>query len=228
MKHYAVKINREEALRYLGYGGQQPDAMVSKQLDEMTELLENISAPAYTYKICGLKRETPDTFRLQGTSITLTGTTASSFLTGCRSCIMMAVTIGSRIDGELRRRQIMDMAGAVILDSCASSAVESICEQLEEDLEKTFNRKHAFLTDRFSPGYGDLPLSLQPEICRALSAEKRIGLSVSGGMLLMPSKSVTAFIGISDRPQPKQIRGCGSCSMNQSCEYRKAGITCAE
>lgn len=237
MKQYQVKVNRDEALRYLGYGKSPPDEAVSGQIEESVSTLERICSPAYIYRICELVREIPEnpedlsengTIRLDGTSLVLSGDTAGSLLAECRSCVMMAVTIGRGVDAELHRRQITDMAGAVILDSCASSAVESICEQLEADLEQLFRGRGLYLTDRFSPGYGDLPLALQPEICRALSAEKRIGLSITSGMLLMPAKSVTAFIGISDRPQPKKLTGCSRCSLRESCNYRKAGTTCAD
>lgn len=284
MKHYSVKINKNEALRFLGYHGNKADALVARQLNDAAALLEKIALPAYTYKVFKLNRVPPDpsskfsidssvpapqdfrvlpgrnetkkskctsssttvssaenpTFSkaaetlpsdselyLKGTSIRLPGIDALSFLEGCHSCILMAVTIGRRVDEELRRRQITDMSGAVILDSCASSAVESICNQLEADLEVEFEGRGLFLTDRFSPGYGDLPLDLQPAICRTLSTEKNIGLSITGGMLMMPTKSVTAFIGIADRPQPKKLTGCAHCRMNKTCNYRKAGVTCA-
>lgn len=170
---------------------------------------------------------TESSIALKGTSIILTGNSAQDFLDGCQSCIMMAVTIGRTVDAAIHRNQVSDMAEAVIIDSCASSAVEDICNQLGDDLEKEFLKRGLYLTDRFSPGYGDLPMELQPQICRALSAEKRIGLSVTGGTLMMPTKSVTAFIGISDRPQPKKLTGCANCAMNKSCNYRKAGVTCA-
>ena len=86
----------------------------------------------------------------------------------------------------------------------------------------------SFLTDRFSPGYGDLPLSLQPEICSALDAARRLGLHVTEHFLLNPSKSVTAVIGLSDRPQMARIRGCGHCAMYETCALRKGGKRCAD
>ena len=227
MKRYTVKIDKNEALRYLGCRGGQTDGIIDRQLDQTVKLLEDIAVPAYTYRVFKLERSSRG-IELNGTSLILTGDSAAAFLRECHSCIMMAVTIGRKVDTELHRRQITNMAEAVILDSCASSAVESICNQLQMDLKTEYAGRGLFLTDRFSPGYGDLPLELQPEICRALNAEKTIGLSITGGMLMMPTKSVTAFIGISDRPQQVIQSGCGHCRMNRSCNYRKAGATCAD
>ena len=251
MKQYSVKVNRQEALRYLGFHGSAPDSTVERQLDNAVSTLDKISEPSYIYreteteiisaaeaaKETGSSRlpanptasgETEDrAVRLKGTSVILTGHSAVTMLSECSRCIMMAVTIGRQVDAAIRRAQVTDMSGAVILDSCASSAVESICDQLQNDLEREYMERGLYLTDRFSPGYGDLPIDLQPVICRALSAEKTIGLTITGGMLMMPTKSVTAFIGISDRPQPKRLTGCANCSMKKYCRYRKAGVTCA-
>ena len=51
---------------------------------------------------------------------------------------------------------------------------------------------------RFSPGYGDCPLSAQRSIVNALNATRLIGLTVTPTSLLMPTKSVTAVIGLFD------------------------------
>ena len=81
-------------------------------------------------------------------------------------------------------------------------------------------------TDRFSPGYGDLPLDLQPALCAALDAQRRLGLTVTDSLLLNPVKSVTAVIGLSPTPQPARIRGCGYCNFRENCQFRKEGTTC--
>ncbi|MDD7409539.1 MAG: hypothetical protein SOV71_05100 [Anaerovoracaceae bacterium] len=251
MKHYNIKVNRQEALRYLGYRGSKVDGVVGKQLDRAVSTLEKVSVPSYIYRTADIEiipaaeaelengstafPENPTStgktedkaIRLKGTSVVLTGNSAVNMLSECSQCIMLAATIGRQVDQAIHRSQVTDMSGAVILDSCASSAVESICDQLQADIEADYMSKGLYLTDRFSPGYGDLPIDLQPVICRALSAEKTIGLTITSGMLMMPTKSVTAFIGISDRPQPKRLTGCANCSMKKYCKYRKAGVTCA-
>ena len=51
------------------------------------------------------------------------------------------------------------------------------------------------LTGRFSPGYGDLPLTLQPALLERMQAY-RIGLTVNAGGQLQPEKSVTALCGL--------------------------------
>jgi hypothetical protein len=145
-------------------------------------------------------------------------------LAQCRKAALLACTLGARFDALLRTEQIRDMAQAVILDACGSAFVEQGCDAAEEELKKRF--PDLFLTDRFSPGYGDLPLDLQPSICAALDTPRRLGLHVTGSFLLNPGKSVTAVIGLSDGPQMARIRGCAFCAMRERCTLRKGGKTC--
>ena len=124
----------------------------------------------------------------------------------------------------VRSAQARDMARAVILDACGSALVEKGCDEAERDIAVRF--PGLYLTDRFSPGYGDLPLSLQPGICAVLDAERRVGIHVTPSFLMNPSKSVTAVIGLSDKPQMARIRGCAWCAMRETCTLRKGGKTC--
>jgi hypothetical protein len=85
-----------------------------------------------------------------------------------------------------------------------------------------------YFTDRFSPGYGDLPLSLQPALTSLLDTSRQIGLTLTDSLILLPRKSVTAVLGLAHKPQTKRFRGCAYCSMFASCAYRKAGKTCGK
>lgn len=136
----------------------------------------------------------------------------------------MAVTLGQELDMHIRKLQLHDIAQAVILDACASSFVEEACNRLEDEIKSDL--KDQFLTDRFSPGYGDIPLSIQPTFCQILETSRKIGINVDRTHIMTPKKSITAILGIADKPQPMRIRGCGSCNLVKSCIYRKGGTTC--
>ena len=235
-KEYHVKINPFEVLRYLGFRGgsgqaadQDPfsgvDSAVAHQLRRGISAVEAASAPKYTYKIFSLERTDGKLF-FAGTSAEIQGKDGQDLLSDCEECIVLAATLGQKSEMLLRRAQITGMSDAVILDSCASSAIESICEQLSQDLEAEYESRGLFLTDRFSPGYGDMPLTMQKELCALLQTEKRIGLTVSPGLTLIPSKSVTAIIGISHRPQTMRDAACDGCRLRETCAIRKAGGCC--
>ena len=116
------------------------------------------------------------------------------------------------------------MARAVALHACGSAFVETGCDAAEREIASRFPDQ--YLTDRFSPGYGDLPLSLQPEILSLTDATRRLGITLTESLLMVPSKSVTAIVGICDAPQPARIRGCAHCALNRTCAFRKRGTTC--
>ena len=69
---------------------------------------------------------------------------------------------------------------------------------------------------------------LQKELFRLLDVTRRIGVSLSESGLMVPQKSVTALIGVSDRPQPKRSRGCETCTMFADCASRKDGKNCGK
>ena len=101
--------------------------------------------------------------------------------------------------------------------------------EFPEDIEDAVIRKieeaereGLFTRPRYSPGYGDLPLGLQREISRILNMPKEIGVSLTEALLMTPSKSVTALVGVSDKPGECRSRGCEDCSASGNCPYRAA------
>ena len=217
-----MELKIDEALHYLG-AAVAPDEL-RRQVESVGKDLTALCRPRRHYKVFDLEK-TAEGIRLPEAGLTLPGRSAALMLEECDRAVLLACTLGAQCDGMLRTEQARDMARAVILDACASAWVEAGCDEAEQELSVRLPGKH--LTDRFSPGYGDLPLSVQPGLCRALDTPRRLGLYVTDSLLLNPAKSVTAIIGIADRPQRRRIRGCAYCSMNQTCPLRKGGTTCA-
>ncbi len=112
-------------------------------------------------------------------------------LCGCREAYILGVTIGIKADMLIKRLEITSPAEAFITDALASAAAESLCE-LADDTLRGVGKKPI----RFSPGYGDLPLSVQPAVLAALNADYTLGIALSPSFLMTPMKSVTAIMGI--------------------------------
>lgn len=218
-----MTLDINEALRYLGAKEPVPEQMYA-DVRAVADKLCAALTPQYTYRLFSLERRA-DGFYLPEANIRLPGDDAKRMLGQCHSVVLLACTLGSRFDAMMRAQQVRDMAGAVILDACADAWVEAGCDRAEQELKQRLTA--LFLTDRFSPGYGDLPLSLQSEICTTLDTPRRLGLHVTEHFLLNPVKSVTAVIGVSDRPQMARIRGCAYCCMRETCTLRKGGNHCA-
>ena len=215
--------NIDEALRYLGVPAPAPVAL-REQAERVSRRLCAALRPRWVWRVFPLER-TEAGFALPGTGVALAGHTAEKMLAECHSAALLACTLGSEFDALLRAEQVRDMSDAAVLDALGSAYVEAGCNEAEQEIAARLPNR--FLTDRFSPGYGDLPLSLQPAICTALDTPRRLGLHVTGSLLLNPVKSVTAVIGLSGQPQKARVRGCAYCRMRDTCALRKGGKSCA-
>ena len=106
------------------------------------------------------------------------------------------------------------------MQAAAAAMVEAYCNELNAMWKKEYLEKGLYLRPRFSPGYGDFPLSVQKQILDGLEAGKRIGITLTEGYLMMPSKSVTAVIGVSRTPAACVIEGCEACG-KKDCAFRR-------
>ena len=217
-----MELDLEEALRYAGVPAPPPEAL-RRDMEEVAASVTAAVRPRWRWRLFALEH-TPEGVRLPELDLLLPGRTAGLLLAQCGQAALLACTLGAVFDAKLRAVEARDMSRAVLTDACGSAWVEAGCAAAEEELAGRL--PGAYLTDRFSPGYGDLPLSLQSAICAALDTPRALGLCVTESLLLNPRKSVTAVIGISDRPQMARIRGCQNCSLNQTCQLRKGGTTC--
>jgi hypothetical protein len=224
MEGHLGEINVNQVLLYLGYhGGQVPDE-VEESIARCWAELKTAARPRCLWRAFELE----EGCRPAGTALTLEGADIRAHLGGCSQVVLMAATLGPDVETLLMRAQITDMARAVVLDACASSAIENVCDNLEQELRADCAAQGRYLTDRYSPGYGDMPIRQQGDFCRVLDTQRRMGLTVSERDLLIPRKSVTAVLGIADTPRTRRSRGCEHCSMFRTCAYRKEGGCCGK
>lgn len=209
-------MRAEEALRYLGAGEGADDAL-RRQVTEAAGWLEARITPRWTWRLTGVRLQA-EAVLLTDVDIRLPGGLARRMLATCRQAAVCCCTLGQEAENLLRMTQRRDMARAVILDACASALTEEGCERMQAEIASRL--PGWYQTDRFSPGYGDLPLELQGEIARALDLSRRLGVHVTQSGLLIPQKTVTAFVGLARTPQPARIRGCGHCALRERCRLR--------
>lgn len=155
------------------------------------------------------------TYPIEEAPISLSGRDIAAHLAGCSHIVLMCTTLGAEVDALIRRTEVGDLSGAVMLDALAGAAVEQACGLCEEEIRAA--HPGYFTTWRFSPGYGDFPLEVQGEFLRALDAGRRIGLTANKQSLLIPRKSVTAVVGLSKNELEKSRLGCASCRKRETC-----------
>lgn len=216
------ELERNEAFRYMGIRGEPDETTRQLTVRCEAELLKAIK-PVFIYKVFDITEEEKG-ISVDGTTLKLPGEDIKRQLKGCGRCVLMAATLSSAADLVIRRHEISDMTSAVISDCLASAAVEQVCNEAERIIAEEL--RGFYMTWRFSPGYGDLPIGIQQEFISVLDAQKRIGLNATENNILTPRKSVTAVIGVSEREVPKGRRGCAICSMKDRCQFRKRGEHC--
>ncbi len=211
-----LDIDKKEVLRYLGYKG-NPDEKTDNLIDLCIKEICLFAIPKTVYAVFDLNGE-----KLANTVFTLCGNDIRNHLSGCSKGVLMAATLGTEVERKIAEVQITDMAKAFVLDAVATAAIESVCDNLCKEIEKEITPLK--LTDRFSPGYGDFPLEMQRNLILVLDAGRKIGLTLTPENIMIPRKSVTAVMGITD--EKTKSRSCETCNMKDTCTYRKEGMTC--
>lgn len=217
------RLNRKDAFRYMGYKGGEIKKKILDLADECEEALLKAIKPLMVYRVFDIEK-TENGIEIKNTSLIFKGNDIANHLEGCQRAVLMCVTLSSETDRLIRSYESYSMEKALIADSLASAAVEQVCEIVEKLIQKEVGSYN--YTWRFSPGYGDFPLEVQRNFLKVTDAAKRIGLSVTDTLILIPRKSVTAVMGISENEIPQKRRGCICCNMRERCEFRKGGSHC--
>ncbi len=222
MEARLTQIDRGEVLRYLLWHGEALPEELDAQLTRLERRLRQLAEPRVVWSVFDYKPDKP----LGGTDFCPAGEEIRAFLADCDQVILLAATLGAGLELAQRQLRLRDMSEALILDAMGSAAVENVCDNLCDDLAVQFAPR--YLTDRFSPGYGDFPLSQQPWFFRLLDMNRRLGVSLTESGLMVPQKTVTAIVGISDKKQKKRPTGCEACGLREQCIFRKEGKRCGK
>lgn len=216
-------INRAEVLRYMGFRGNAPDKSFTQRIDALEQELIKAAVPRLVWRMEELVRCERG---LYAGGLRLSGRDIEAHLDGCSHAVIMAATLSIEADRLIDRAQSRSLADALALDALGSAGIEQICGKAEDIIKNQLPEK--YMTWRFSPGYGDFPIDIQKSLADILDAGRRIGLTVTDSCLMIPRKSVTAVIGVSDRPLPEKRRGCLYCKMRDKCNFRKNGVRCTD
>lgn len=186
-----LTVSRREVLRYMRCrdGDAQMEALADEAITAITPQLR----PRACYAVFPLAAD-GDTLHLGFAEVE--SRSLRRHLDGCNEVLLFAATVGAEVDRLLRRLSATSPARAVAADAAATAAIEAWCDRLCGEWETTFAAQGRSLRTRFSAGYGDCPLTFQTPLIAALDAPRRIGVSLTDSLLMTPTKSVTALVGI--------------------------------
>lgn len=155
----------------------------------------------------------------------LQGKKIGQHLAGCEKVIALSATVGEDIEEDITRRfSSGEYSSAVLMDAAATAAVEQLADGMEKVISPKMAAQGFLLKWRFSPGYGDWPLTQQPELIRLAKAEQ-IGVKLTTSMMLTPRKSITALIGLYRKQESSTAeyspKGCAACTQKNCPSRRK-------
>ena len=214
-----MKVSRKEIRRYLGYGRNEGDERVNGLIEECVKELSSAAAPKCISRIYPLKLFSGE--EIDFTVFRTKSRNLSRNLKDCSQVILFAATLGTGVDMLLHKYTKLQMSKAVIMQAAAAAMIEEYCDEENVLLKQNYEEKGLYLRPRFSPGYGDFGLECQKEITAALETSKRVGIMLTDSLLMTPSKSVTAVIGVSPKPYRCDIKGCEVCEKTD-CAYRRS------
>ena len=201
-----IVLDKSEVRRYSGY---KEKFKIIEELEEKIDvLIDEVKKKArvkYTYDVFDVK---VDENKIEFSNVVFESKSLAKNLDTCHKVIILAVTLGNEIDALIRRYSSLDSTSMVFVQAIAAEYLEKIIDEIEKDVVSSSNDK-IYLKPRFSPGYGDLDISYP----------KKIGLSLTNGGMLAPTKSVTAIIGITNTDFRAKNK-CSSCN-SSNCEFRE-------
>jgi len=195
VKEYSgIEINRAEILRYAG---------VKRDISDYDTLLDECIKEAsdkLRYSVC--YREFPLKISDETLDLCFAEIKSKSLkknLCGCNRFLLFAATVGIELDRLINKYSRTEPSRALIFQAFGAERIESLCDAFCSDLEKEMALQNCSTRPRYSAGYGDFPVEIQSDICKALDCSKKIGVFVNESLLLSPSKSVTAIVGIESK-----------------------------
>jgi hypothetical protein len=114
----------------------------------------------------------------------------------CTQAVCFIATIGPALDKAIARANAKrNLTAAYLIERIGSAAIEDVVDEFQLLMKKRFQKEHADVTLRFSPGYCDWPLTEQKKVFTIVDPA-RIGVSLSSSCLMTPKKTVSGIFGI--------------------------------
>ena len=178
-----MTVTAQEVARYLRMGGSVPDGALAARIEELIAAAMRVLRPARIWR------------RLPVARIPSPGTTLLRHLEGCSEAYLACGTLGPGLDALQRRVSVTSGADALIVQAIGAALIERYMDGVEDEIRAELAPGEALLS-RYSPGYGDFPLEAQRPILSILDTPRKIGVSLIDSLLMVPSKSVSAVIGV--------------------------------
>jgi hypothetical protein len=215
-----ISISREKILRGLGMQLHDADEylldLIEQSVSVAKEMLDakggyivtdefSINIDSHTIEIQGMMFDTHK-------QVTL-------LLKKSECLIIFACTIGDEIEKESKRQMALGNAlEGYIFDLIGSEFAECVAEQIHNEIETKVAKKDLKVSNRYSPGYCNWPVSDQHKLFSVLDTAN-CGIKLTHSSLMMPVKSVSGLLGIGKDLRRVKYK-CDICT-DKNCIMRK-------
>ena len=181
------QVNKKEVLRYAG---------VKSEVDSVNSIINEClieSKSKLIYKVCYVLVDVKiDEDIIDFGFSKVRSKSLAKNLSSFNKAIIFSATIGVEIDRLIAKYNVVSPVKALIFQAIGAERIESLCNVFNEDIKGQYKE----IAPRFSAGYGDLNIEFQRDIFKLLDCHKKIGLTLNDSLIMSPSKSVTAIIGV--------------------------------
>ncbi|MCD7737953.1 MAG: Vitamin B12 dependent methionine synthase activation subunit [Lachnospiraceae bacterium] len=190
-----IHINEREFAARLG----QPVSALQPGLrEECEELLSLAASYRYCFRRTVVTRPGEDRLDLGFGDFHSHALTLN--LKGCEEAVLFAATLGAGVDRLMKRLSVTSPARHFVVNALSSAEAEALCDLANREIATlVLGETGCICAPRFSPGYGDVPLSIQPGFLQFVNAGKLLGITLSEAYFMYPTKSVTAVVGIREQ-----------------------------
>lgn len=193
-----MTIAPEKVERYLRTGGRDP--ALAERIESLRRDALKVVRPARVWR--RFDRRDPSVAGRDGLGIDASRT-LSLHLDGCHAVYLVCGTIGAAFDAFQRKAAVRSAADAFVLQAIGAAAIEEWMDQSMADIRLELEAGET-LVNRYSPGFGDFPLAAQRQLLSLVDAPRRAGVSLTDTLLMVPSKSVSAVVGVRRAAPPDQ------------------------
>lgn len=197
VEYEEMPINRAEMLRYAGIPLAEAKKEIPPDLEENADRAIGLIKGQLVYKVGFLaKLLTRDEEGFPILPFSQHSENLKKNLKGCDRFVMFAATVGAGMDRLIRRYEVAKPSMGVLLQGLGAERAESLTNAFNEEVRMLAEANGYMAHPRFSPGFGDLPVTVQKDFLGVLDAGRRMGITLSESCLMSPTKSVTAIIGL--------------------------------
>ena len=187
VKNYApMPFDKSEILRYAQAKGESPelDLIIDECIGEVSDKL--------LYKVCyGEFDISVDQPNIDFGFMNITSKDLSKNLKDCKKTVVFGATVGIELDRLILRYGRISPVKALIFQAIGAERIEALADAFNNEIKEKY-----ITVPRFSAGYGDFSVYKQTDIFNILDCGRKIGLTLNDSMMMSPTKSVTAIIGI--------------------------------